>query len=160
MGEKRQLDVAVISDVHLGTYGCQANELVNYLKSIQADKLILNGDIINIWQFNKHFWLQSHMEAPKEIMEHTAKGTEVYYLSGNHNEMLRKFSDFSLVSSSYATGGGACLRSWCKSKSDGSSRLIKTPGRITQLFPHLLKRLPKQFWGDRRTNTTCIMLVL
>lgn len=96
MGKKRQLDVAVISDIHLGTYGCQAVEVVNYLKSIQTEKLILNGDIIDIWQFSKRFWPKSHMEVLKEIMKHLARGTEVYYLTGNHDEMLRKFSDFSL----------------------------------------------------------------
>lgn len=96
MGKKRQLEVAVISDIHLGTYGCQAVEVVHYLKSIQTDILILNGDIIDIWQFSKRFWPKSHMEVLKEIMKHLARGTEVYYLTGNHDEMLRKFSDFSL----------------------------------------------------------------
>lgn len=96
MGKKRQLEVAVISDVHLGTYGCQAVEVVKYLKSIQPDTLILNGDIIDIWQFSKRFWPKSHMEVLKEIMKHLARGVEVYYLTGNHDEMLRKFSDFSL----------------------------------------------------------------
>ncbi len=96
MGKKRQLEVAVISDIHLGTYGCQATEVVSYLKSIQPKVLILNGDIIDIWQFSKRFWPKSHMEVLKEIMKHLAKGTEVYYLTGNHDEMLRKFSDFSL----------------------------------------------------------------
>lgn len=96
MGKKRQLEVAVISDIHLGTYGCQATEVVAYLKSIQTRVLILNGDIIDIWQFSKRFWPKSHMEVLKEIMKHLAKGTEVYYLTGNHDEMLRKFSDFSL----------------------------------------------------------------
>ena len=47
--EKRPLDVAVISDVRLGTYGCRAKELVNYLKSISPNILILNGDIIDGW---------------------------------------------------------------------------------------------------------------
>lgn len=96
MGKKRQLEVAVISDIHLGTYGCQATEVVAYLKSVQTKVLILNGDIIDIWQFSKRFWPKSHMEVLKEIMKHLAKGTEVYYLTGNHDEMLRKFSDFSL----------------------------------------------------------------
>lgn len=96
MGKKRQVDVAVLSDIHLGTYGCQAVEVEQYLKSIQAKTLVLNGDIIDIWQFNKRFWPKSHMAVLKEIMKHIARGTEVYYLTGNHDEMLRKFSDFSL----------------------------------------------------------------
>lgn len=51
--KKRKLDIVVISDVHLGTYGCRAKELNNYLKSIQPKIVILNGDIIDIWQFKK-----------------------------------------------------------------------------------------------------------
>ena len=50
--KKRHLDYVVISDVHLGTYGCKAKELHNYLKTIQPKVLILNGDIIDIWQFS------------------------------------------------------------------------------------------------------------
>lgn len=51
--QKRKLDVAVISDVHLGTYGCRPNELSHYLATIGPSILILNGDIIDIWQFSK-----------------------------------------------------------------------------------------------------------
>ena len=50
---KRELDIAIISDVHLGTYGCHAKELLNYLGSIKPKTLILNGDFIDIWQFKK-----------------------------------------------------------------------------------------------------------
>ena len=53
---KRPLDVCVISDIHLGTFGCHAQEVLNYLKSIEPKTLILNGDIIDIWQFNKRFF--------------------------------------------------------------------------------------------------------
>lgn len=56
---KRPLDVCVISDIHLGTFGCHAQEVLNYLKSIEPKTLILNGDIIDIWQFNKRFFLQA-----------------------------------------------------------------------------------------------------
>lgn len=93
---KRKLDIAVLSDVHLGTYGCRAKEVVAYLKSIKPEVLILNGDIIDIWQFNKRFWPRAHMQVIKEIVKIAAKGTPVYYLTGNHDEMLRKFSDASL----------------------------------------------------------------
>lgn len=96
MSKKRQVEVAVISDIHLGTYGCQAKEVVSYLKSIQTDILVLNGDIIDIWQFSKRYFPTSHMQVLKEIMKHIARGTEVYYLTGNHDELLRKFSDFTL----------------------------------------------------------------
>ena len=96
--KKRKVEIAVISDLHLGTYGCRANELVKYLKSIQPEMLILNGDIIDIWQFSKRYWPKSHMQVIKEIIKLAARDIPVYYLTGNHDELLRRFSDFSLGS--------------------------------------------------------------
>ncbi|TNE80946.1 MAG: UDP-2,3-diacylglucosamine diphosphatase [Bacteroidetes bacterium] len=93
---KRKLEIAVISDVHLGTYGCHAKELNQYLKSIQPDILVLNGDIIDIWQFSKRYWPDSHMKIVQRITKMITQGTQVYYLTGNHDEMLRRFSDFHL----------------------------------------------------------------
>ena len=83
----------VISDVHLGTFGCHAEELMAYLSSIKPKKLILNGDIIDIWQFNKHYFPASHLRILKKIISMASKGTEVIYITGNHDEMLRKFSN-------------------------------------------------------------------
>lgn len=90
--KKRKIDIAVISDVHLGTYGCHADELITYLNSIEPKKLILNGDIIDIWQFRKRFFPSSHLKVLKKIIGMASKGTDVYYITGNHDEMLRKFS--------------------------------------------------------------------
>jgi UDP-2,3-diacylglucosamine pyrophosphatase LpxH len=98
MARKRKVEVAVISDVHLGTYGCHAKELLAYLKSIHPDTLILNGDIIDIWQFSKSYWPASHMKVVKYLMGLIAKGTSVYYITGNHDEMLRKFDGFQMNS--------------------------------------------------------------
>lgn len=83
----------VISDVHLGTFGCHAEELMAYLNSIKPKKLILNGDIIDIWQFNKHYFPASHLRILKKIISMASNGTEVIYITGNHDEMLRKFSN-------------------------------------------------------------------
>lgn len=94
--DKRKVELVVISDVHLGTFGCHANALNNYLKSIKPKTLILNGDIIDIWQFRKRYWPQSHMKVVQRIFKLLSNGTKVYYLTGNHDEMLRKFSDFKL----------------------------------------------------------------
>lgn len=91
--KKRKIELAVISDIHLGTYGCHADELIAYLNSIQPKKLILNGDIIDIWQFSKRYFPPSHLNVLRKIMGMASKGTEVYYITGNHDEMLRKFSD-------------------------------------------------------------------
>lgn len=90
--ELRKIEIVVLSDVHLGTYGCRANELSQYLKSINPQKLILNGDIIDIWQFNKRYWPVSHMKVVKQILNLASKNTQVYYVTGNHDEAFRKFS--------------------------------------------------------------------
>ena len=90
----RNIRVAVISDVHLGTYGCHAKAVNRYLKSINPEILILNGDIIDIWQFSKRYWPDSHMKVIQRIFKMMTSGTKVYYLTGNHDEMLRKFTDF------------------------------------------------------------------
>ena len=91
--KKRPLDIAVISDVHLGTYGCHADELLTYLNSIAPKKLILNGDIVDIWQFSKRYFPKSHLKIIKKIINMASKGTEVIYITGNHDELLRRFSD-------------------------------------------------------------------
>lgn len=93
---KREVDIVIISDVHLGTYGCHAKELLKYLKSIKPKILILNGDIIDIWQFSKSYWPEAHTKVLRRIMKFITEGTPVYYLTGNHDEMLRKFADFNL----------------------------------------------------------------
>ena len=94
--ERRKIDLVVISDLHLGTYGSRAAELEQYLKSIQPKKLILNGDIIDIWQFSKHYFPESHLRVLKVIISLMEQGTEVVYITGNHDEMLRKFKGLSL----------------------------------------------------------------
>ena len=94
--EKRELDICVISDLHLGTFGCHAKELNDYLKSISPKRLVLNGDEIDIWNFRKRYFPKSHMGVIKQIFSLLSSGTEVYYITGNHDEMLRKFKGFRL----------------------------------------------------------------
>lgn len=96
MSLKRKIEVVVISDVHLGTYGSNAKELVNYLESIEPEILILNGDIIDIWQFNKRYFPKSHMKVIQSITSLLTKGTKIHYITGNHDEMFRKFANFSI----------------------------------------------------------------
>ncbi|MFN3951862.1 MAG: UDP-2,3-diacylglucosamine diphosphatase [Thermaurantimonas sp.] len=94
--ERREIKLVVISDTHLGTYGCRAKELHLYLKSIKPEILILNGDIIDIWNFRKSYFPATHLKVIKQIINLMTKGSQVYYLTGNHDEMLRKFSEFSM----------------------------------------------------------------
>ncbi|MCU0399223.1 MAG: UDP-2,3-diacylglucosamine diphosphatase [Cyclobacteriaceae bacterium] len=96
--KKRELDTVILSDIHLGTYGCHAEELLRYLKTIKPKRLILNGDIIDMWQFSKHYWPKAHMQVIKHITGLLTKGTRIIYLTGNHDEMLRKFAGFKLDS--------------------------------------------------------------
>lgn len=93
---KRPVEILVLSDIHLGTYGCHAKELLHYLKSIKPGMIILNGDIIDIWQFSKKYFPESHMKVLRKIMKFVSNDTPVYYLTGNHDELLRKFADFEL----------------------------------------------------------------
>lgn len=88
---KRRPEIVVISDVHLGTYGCHAKELNTYLKSIRPKILILNGDIIDIWRFSKRYFPKSHLQVLRRILRMMERGTKVYYLTGNHDELLRRF---------------------------------------------------------------------
>lgn len=96
--KKRELELVILSDIHLGTYGCHAEELLRYLKSIRAKRIVLNGDIIDMWQFNKRYWPISHMQVVKHITSLLTKNTKITYLTGNHDEMLRKFAGFKLGS--------------------------------------------------------------
>ncbi|HMM10819.1 MAG TPA: UDP-2,3-diacylglucosamine diphosphatase [Bacteroidales bacterium] len=93
---RRRPEIVVISDVHLGTRGCRASELHAYLKSIEPKTLILNGDIIDIWQFRKNYWPPVHMKIVKQIIAMAARKTKIYYITGNHDEMLRRFNGFSI----------------------------------------------------------------
>jgi len=90
---KRDLDLVVLSDTHLGTYGCHAKELLLYLKSIQPKTLVLNGDIIDIWYFKKRYFPKEHLDVIRRILKMSAQGTKVYYLTGNHDDMLRQFGE-------------------------------------------------------------------
>jgi len=93
---KREVEVLVLSDIHLGTKGCRAEELLKYLNSIQPKKVILNGDIVDIWQFKKRYWPKSHMRIIKHFTSLLSKGIPIFYITGNHDELLRKFEGFTL----------------------------------------------------------------
>jgi UDP-2,3-diacylglucosamine pyrophosphatase LpxH len=80
----------------LGTYGCHATELITYLRSIEPKLLVLNGDIVDIWQFRKHYFPAAHMQVIKEIFSLMSKGTEIVYITGNHDESLRRYSGLRL----------------------------------------------------------------
>jgi UDP-2,3-diacylglucosamine pyrophosphatase LpxH len=96
MKRKRKIPLVVLSDIHLGTYGCHADELLQYLKSIQPKTLVLNGDIIDMWSFSKRYFPAAHMNVLRQIIKMSNFGTRVIYITGNHDEALRKYTDFIL----------------------------------------------------------------
>ncbi len=93
---KRPVDVVVLSDIHLGTYGCRATELLTYLRSIEPQLVVLNGDIIDIWQFSKRYFPASHMAVLNELLSMVSNGVRVIYITGNHDEHLRRYGDLHL----------------------------------------------------------------
>ena len=95
---KRAVDVVVISDIHLGAFGCHAKELLIYLRSIHPKLLILNGDIIDIWQFRKRYFPKHHLMVIRHLTGLIAKNTKVVYITGNHDELMRKFVKFNIGS--------------------------------------------------------------
>jgi UDP-2,3-diacylglucosamine pyrophosphatase LpxH len=86
-----------ISDIHLGTRGCKAEFLLDFLRATDSDRLYLVGDIIDGWQLRKSwYWAQSHNDVIQKILRKARKGTEVCYAPGNHDEMLRSFEELRL----------------------------------------------------------------
>jgi UDP-2,3-diacylglucosamine pyrophosphatase LpxH len=82
-----------ISDLHLGTLGCQAQALLQFLKAHPSQKLYLVGDIIDGWQLRRRwYWPQSHNDVVQKILRRARKGCEVYFIPGNHDEFARHFT--------------------------------------------------------------------
>lgn len=91
--EKRLPKAVVISDTHLGTVGCKAEQLHAYLKTIRPEILVLNGDIIDAWRFSRNYFPASHMKVVRQVIKMMEHGTRVVYIAGNHDEVLRRFTD-------------------------------------------------------------------
>ena len=106
----------MLSDIHLGTYGCHAKELNAYLKSIEPKLLVLNGDIIDIWNFRKSYFPKEHLKVIRNLLKLASKGTKIHYITGNHDEALRRFSDWNL--------GNIYLRNHLILKLDGAKAWV------------------------------------
>jgi UDP-2,3-diacylglucosamine pyrophosphatase LpxH len=91
---KRPVEVAVISDLHLGMRGCQPLEILQYLRSIDPEVLILNGDIVDVWQFKKKYFPAEHMQVVRQLLQMIARQKKVFYITGNHDEVFRQFVGF------------------------------------------------------------------
>lgn len=86
-----------ISDIHLGTRGCQADALCDFLKNNTCDNLFLVGDILDGWRMRKSWYFpQSHANVIRRILTSAKRGTKVYYILGNHDEALRPYLSFGI----------------------------------------------------------------
>jgi UDP-2,3-diacylglucosamine pyrophosphatase LpxH len=132
-----------VSDVHLGTRDCKAEELNNFLKHNSCDTLYLVGDIIDAWkiQQNKLRWKQSHTNVVRRILGHAKRGTRVVYVAGNHDEFLRPMIPYA------ATFGTVEICNQCEHIGANGRHYLVVHGDlfdgITRLAPWL------SFLGDR-----------
>lgn len=92
----RKLDVSVISDFHLATMASQAKPLLKYLKSVQPKTLVLNGDIIDSWRFSRNYFPKAHLKVIRQLLKMIEKGVQVVYITGNHDDVFRKFKNIKL----------------------------------------------------------------
>jgi UDP-2,3-diacylglucosamine pyrophosphatase LpxH len=89
----RKLDISVISDIHLATLASKAKPLLKYLKSVQPKTLVLNGDIIDSWRFSRNYFPKSHLKVIRQLLKMIEKGVQVVYITGNHDDVFRKFNN-------------------------------------------------------------------
>lgn len=93
-GEPLRVRTVWISDIHLGTPGCQALALLEFLKDVECETLYLVGDIIDGWQLRRTwFWPQSHNDVVQKILRKARKGTRVIFVPGNHDEFARRYCE-------------------------------------------------------------------
>ena len=88
----REIEVAVISDIHLATHACNPRMVLKYLKSVQPKILVLNGDIIDSWRFSRNYFPKPQLKVIRQFIKMMEKGVQIYYITGNHDEFLRKFN--------------------------------------------------------------------
>src|SRR6056297_3250761 len=94
---KKHYRTIFLSDIHLGTRGCQAERLLDFLKQHTCDELYLVGDIIDGWRMKSSmYWPQSHSNVLRRFLTLTKRGTRLVYVTGNHDEFLRRYSDLAI----------------------------------------------------------------
>jgi len=112
-----------ISDLHLGTPGCQAVALLDFLKQVDCDELFLVGDIIDGWQLRRSwYWPQAHNDVIQKLLRKARKGTRVIFVPGNHDEFARKYVE-------HEFGGVEVVSEWMHVTADGR-RLWITHGDL------------------------------
>ncbi len=107
-----------ISDVHLGTRGCKASFLLDFLRWTESDYLYLVGDLVDGWRLRKSwYWPQAHNDVVQKLLRKARKGTKLFYIPGNHDEGLRDFCDTQF-------GGVSLIREAVHETADGRRLLV------------------------------------
>ncbi|WP_425230544.1 UDP-2,3-diacylglucosamine diphosphatase [Sphingomonas sp.] len=115
---RRRYRTIWISDIHLGTRGCNAAMLVDFLDRVDSDMLYLVGDIVDGWRLKKRFfWPAPHNEVIRRLLARARRGTQVTYIPGNHDEMFRQFAGLDF-------GGIAIRRKAIHETADGRRLLV------------------------------------
>lgn len=92
-GDRPRVRAVFVSDLHLGTPGCQADALLAFLKAYPSEHLYLVGDIIDGWQLRKRwYWPQAHNDVVQKLLRRARKGCRIVYVPGNHDEFARMFA--------------------------------------------------------------------
>ncbi len=108
-----QVRTVWISDLHLGTPGCQAGHLLEFLRAVECEQLFLVGDIIDGWQLRRSwYWPQAHNDVVQKLLRKARKGCRVIFIPGNHDEFARKYVQHSF-------GGIEVAEDWIHETADG-----------------------------------------
>ena len=107
-----------ISDIHLGTRGCKAEFLLDFLRYNESETLFLVGDIVDGWQIKRAwYWEQSHNDVIQKILRKARKGTRVIYVPGNHDDAMRQFTQLQF-------GGILVAKEWVHQTADRRKLLV------------------------------------
>jgi UDP-2,3-diacylglucosamine pyrophosphatase LpxH len=127
---RRHYRSVFISDLHLGTPGCRATALLDFLRNVECENLFLVGDIIDGWQLRKNwYWPQAHNDVVQKLLRKARKGTRVVFIPGNHDEFARRYAGLHF-------GGVLVAEEWIHQTADGR-RLWVTHG---DLFDAVIQR--------------------
>ena len=163
--EKRRFRTIFLSDIHLGTRGCQAEMLLDFLKYTESENLYLVGDIIDGWRLRRSwYWSQSHNDVIQKVLRKARKGTRVVYIPGNHDEAARDYVDLhfggvAVVMDAIHTGADG--RRWLVLHGDAFDGVVKYARWLAHLgdwaynialtlntwFNRLRRRLGYSYWS-------------
>lgn len=150
---KREVDICIISEVHLGTIGCNPLELLKYLKSINPSFLILNGNFIDKNQFRKKYFSRKHLLVIHQIMQMALEGTRVVIITGKEETLLKKYAGVNL--------GNIHLRREMILKLQGKEYLI-TDNPVADhrgVLAKKLNSLTKRLWSLRQATGNLLSLI-